>query len=64
VDRVRRDGLVEATRIVGKEVYYGLTERVKERLDYFDKNGCRNEGAGVIGDVEEEMLTTEDCGVT
>ena len=44
VDRMRRDGLVEAIRIVGKEVYYGLTERGKERLDYFDKNGCRNEG--------------------
>jgi Mn-dependent DtxR family transcriptional regulator len=44
VNRMRRDGLVQAIRIVGREAYYGLTEKGKERLDYFDENGCGNEG--------------------
>jgi DNA-binding transcriptional ArsR family regulator len=44
VNRMQRDGLVEAIRIVGREVYYGLTVRGIKRLDFFDQNGCNNEG--------------------
>ena len=43
VNRMRRDGLVQAIRIVGREAYYGLTEKGKERLEYLDENGCGNE---------------------
>ena len=43
VNRMRRDRLVEAIRIVGREVYYGLTEKGKQRLEYFDENGCWND---------------------
>ena len=38
--------LVRPARKIRKEVYYVLTEKGKERLEYFDENGCRNEGCG------------------
>ena len=43
VNKMLRDRLVGAVRSVGREACYGLTEKGKERLEYFDENGCGNQ---------------------
>ena len=43
VNKMWRDGLIQAIRVVEREAYYGLTEKGKEALKYLDENGCGNE---------------------
>jgi len=42
VNRWKDQGLVKEVGKIGKEVYWGLTERGKERLGYFDGNEYGN----------------------
>ena len=46
VNRWCSQELVTEVGRVGKEVYWRLTEKGKQRLEYFNDNGCRNEGCG------------------
>ena len=42
VNRYYHQGLVSPVRKKGKEIFYGLTGKGKERLEYFEHGGCSN----------------------
>ena len=44
VNRWKKQDLLRDVGKVRKEVYWELTEKGKGRLEYFDEDGCGNEG--------------------
>jgi len=44
VNRWKSHGLAREAGRIGKKVFWGLTEKGIERLNFFDENGCGNPG--------------------